>query len=61
MMTEILDIVCEREEMNYMDADGWINEERQKEIKTTNEVGLVMVSHTLYINMNTRSYCEYVT
>lgn len=32
-MTEILDIVCEREEMDYMDADGWINEERKKRNK----------------------------
>lgn len=49
-MTEILDIVCEREEKNYIyiDADGWIHEERKKEIKTTNEVGLVMVSNTLH-------------
>lgn len=42
-----------------MHADGWINEEKIKEIKTTNEVGLGLVWY--YIKMNARNYCQYKT
>lgn len=43
---EILDIVKEKKRIIWMPMVGYINEERIKEMKTTNEVGLVMVSHT---------------
>ena len=49
IMTEILDIVCEREEKNYIYGcrrlDKW---RKKKRNKATNEVGLVMVSNTLH-------------
>lgn len=38
----------EKKRIIYIDADGWIHEERKKEIKTTNEVGLVMIAVLVY-------------
>lgn len=41
----LLEILSKREEKNSLDADGWINEDKIKEIKTRNEFGLLMISH----------------
>lgn len=52
MMTEVWDIVYDLEEKSQClfvkNGERWKNEGKIKEIKTTNEVGVVMVSRSFF-------------
>lgn len=65
MMTEVWDIVYDLEEKSpclfVKNGERWKNEGKIKEIKTTNEVGVVMVSRSFFLkcSLSFHDFCEH--